>query len=152
MSESGFDLGLDDPGQAGVYFATNDDLRTIGMAARDAGLLARHIDLRGCKTKATLLLRLCSALDTPTGSGRNWDALSDQLRDLAWLPAEGYALLFDDASDLRDADDRSFDTLLDILQEAATEWSGRGVPFWAFLALADNELDGADQAAGLRAP
>ncbi|MDI1253596.1 barstar family protein [Thermomonas sp.] len=141
MSESGFDLGLDDPGQAGVYFATNEDLRTIGMAARDAGLLARSIDLRGCKTKATLLLRMSSALDTPTGSGRNWDALSDQLRDMAWLPAAGYALLFDDASDLRNADEASFDTLLDILQEAATDWAQREVPFWAFLALAEDEFE-----------
>lgn len=144
MSESGFDLGLDDPSQAGVYFTTNDDLRTIGMAARDAGLLVRSIDLRGCKTKATLLLRLTSALDSPAGTGRNWDALSDQLRDLAWLPAPGYALLFDDASDLRVTDAASFDTLLDILQEASTEWIGRDIPFWVFLALAEGEVEQTD--------
>lgn len=141
MSDSGFDLGLDDPSKAGVYFATNEDLRTIGMAARDAGLLVRSIDLRGSKSKATLLMRLSIALDSPTGSGRNWDALSDQLRDLSWLSAPGYALLFDDASDLRDADEPSFDTLLDILQEAATDWAGRDIPFWAFLALAENEFE-----------
>ena len=144
MSESGFNLGLDDPGKAGVYFATRGDLRTIGMAARDAGLLARSIDLRGCKTKATLLLRVSMALDNPIGSGRNWDALSDQLRDLAWLPAQGYALLFDDAADLRDADETSFDTLLDILQEAATEWAARDIPFWAFLALAEDDFEQVD--------
>lgn len=141
MSESGFDLGLDDPGHAGVYFVTHEDLGTLDMAARDAGLLARSIDLRGCRSKATLLLRMSMALDTPTGSGRNWDALSDQLRDLAWLPAPGYALLFDDASALRDADESSFDTLLDILQEAATDWAQRDIPFWAFLALAEDEFE-----------
>jgi hypothetical protein len=141
MSESGFDLGLDDAGRAGVYFAGSDDLRTIGMAARDAGLLVRTIDLRGCRTKATLLLRLSSALDAPAGSGRNWDALSDQLRDLAWLPAAGYALLFDDANDLRDADEASFDMLLDILQEAASDWARRDVAFWAFLALPEDEFE-----------
>lgn len=141
MSESGFNLGLDDPSKAGVYFATRDDLGTIGMAARDAGLQACNIDLRGCKTKNTLLLRLSIALDNPNGSGRNWDALSDQLRDLSWLPAPGYALLFDDAADLREADEASFDTLLDILQEAATEWAGRDIPFWAFLALAEEEFE-----------
>lgn len=141
MSDSGFDLGLDDASRAGVYFATSEDLDTLAMAARDAGLLARSIDLRGCRTKATLLLRLSSALDAPTGSGRNWDALSDQLRDLGWLPARaGCALLFDDARDLRDADETSFDTLLDILQEASTDWAQRGVPFWAFLALPEDEF------------
>ncbi|MFS8136741.1 MAG: barstar family protein [Thermomonas sp.] len=144
MSESGFDLGLDDPSRAGVYFVTTDDLRTMGMAARDAGLVARSIDLRGCTTKATLLLRMSSALDTPNGSGRNWDALSDQLRDLSWLPAQGYALLFDDASTLRDADEASFDTLLDLLQEAATDWAQRRIPFWAFLALPEAEFEQAE--------
>ncbi len=141
MSESGFDLGLDDPSQAGVFFVTNDDLHTIGVAARDAGLLARRIDLRGCRTKATLLLRMATALDNPTGSGRNWDALSDDLRDLAWLPAEGYAWLFDDASDLRDADEPTFNTLLDILQEASSEWKGRETSFWAFLALPEDQFE-----------
>lgn len=144
MSESGFDLGLDDASGAGVYFVTQDDLRTIGIAARDANLLVRSIDLRGCVTKATLLLRLSSGLDAPIGSGRNWDALSDQLRDLSWLPAQGYALLFDDASALRDADENSFDTLLDLLQEASKEWSLRAIPFWAFLALPEDEFEQAD--------
>jgi RNAse (barnase) inhibitor barstar len=144
MSESGFDPGLDDPSRAGVYFVTSNDLGTMAMAARDAGLLARSIDLRGCKTKATLLLRMSSGLEIPAGSGRNWDALSDQLRDLAWLPASGYALLFDDASDLRDADEASFDTLLDILHEAATDWAQRAMPFWAFLAFPESEFERAD--------
>jgi RNAse (barnase) inhibitor barstar len=137
MSESGFDLGLDDPSRAGVYFVTSNDLGTMAMAARDA-------DLRGCKTKATLLLRMSIGLEIPAGSGRNWDALSDQLRDLAWLPASGYALLFDDASDLRDADEASFDTLLDILHEAATDWARRAMPFWAFLAFPESEFERAD--------
>ena len=115
MSDSGFDLGLDDPARAGVFFVTADDIATLDMATRDAGLLARRIDLRGCANKPTLLLRLATGLDFPAGSGRNWDAASDRLRDLSWLPAPGYALLFEAASGLRDADESSFDTLLDVL-------------------------------------
>lgn len=141
MTDSGFNLGLGDPRQAGVFFATGDDLPALDVAARDAGLQVRRIDLHACNGKQTLLLRLASALDAPTGSGRNWDALSDQLRDLSWLPAPGYALLFDDANQLRDADEASFETLLDVLDEAAREWSSRDVPFWAFLALQGPEFD-----------
>ncbi|MEO5628141.1 MAG: barstar family protein [Thermomonas sp.] len=144
MSDSGFDLGLDDPSRAGVYFVTGDDIDTLDMATRDAGLLTRRIDLRGCRTKATLMLRMSSALETPAGSGRNWDALSDQLRDFSWLPAQGYALLFDDASDLRNGHEASFDTLLDILQEAAADWARRDIPFWAFLALPEDEFEQAN--------
>ncbi len=135
MSESGFELGLDDAARAGVYFVTEEDIATLGMAARDAGLLSRRIDLRECTGKAPLVLRIALALDFPSGGGRNWDALGDRLRDLDWLPATGYALLFEGAADLRDAAETDFDTLLDVLEEAARDWAAREVPFWVFLAL-----------------
>ena len=144
MSDSGFDPGLADPARAGVFFVTEDDLGPLAAVGRDAGLLARRIDLRGCTGKAILMLRLASALDFPAGSGRNWDALSDQLRDLSWLPAQGYALLFDAASDLRDGDETSFDTLLEVLDEAAQAWADEDVPFWAFLALPEDEFEQTD--------
>ena len=143
MSDSGFDLGLADPARAGVFFVTSDDIGTLAMAARDAGLLARRIDLRDCRNKATLLLRMATALDFPTGSGRNWDALADRLHDLEWLPAAGYALLFEDAADLRDSDEVSFDTLLELLDEAVHVWGQRNIPFWTFLALPDTDFEGA---------
>lgn len=143
MTDSGFDLGLDDATRAGVFFVTADDLATLDMASRDAGLLARRIDLRGCGNKATLMLRLATALDFPAGSGRNWDATSDRLRDLSWLPAPGgYALLFEAAHDMRDADETSFDTLLDVLDEAVADWARRGIPFWALLALPEADFTG----------
>ena len=144
MTESGIDFGLDDASRAGVFFVTGEDIATLDMAARDAGLLARRIDLRGCTGKAILMLRLASALDFPAGSGRNWDALADRLRDLSWLPAEGYALLFEGAADVRDADETSFETLLDLLDEASSGWRARGVAFWAFLALPDEDFVDAD--------
>lgn len=141
MSDSGFNLGLDDPAQSGVYFVTSPDLDTVDVAARDAGLLVRRIDLGGCSSKATLMLRIGSALDFPSGSGRNWDALTDRLRDLSWLQANGYALLFDAAGDLRDADEGDFDTLLEILEDTANDWAGSEVPFWAFLALPEDAFE-----------
>jgi len=144
VTDSGFDLGLDDAARAGVFFVTSDDIATLDMASRDAGLLSRRIDLRGCADKATLMLRLATALDFPAGSGRNWDAASDRLRDLSWLPAPGYALLFDAAAELRDADETSFDTLLEILDEAVSDWARREIPFWAFLALPEDEFEQAE--------
>ena len=141
MIGSGFDIGLDDPQQSGVFFVTADDIGSLGMAARDAGLDVVRVDLQGCTDKATLLLRIANALDVPAGQGRNWDALADQLRDLSWRPSPGHVLLFDEAHGLRDADEASFDTLLDILSDAAAEWSAQELPFWAFLALPEDEFD-----------
>lgn len=147
MTESGLDLGLSDPTRAGVYFVTSDDLDSLGMAARDAGLQVRRIDLAGCDDKPTLLLRIATALDFPGTFGRNWDALSDNLRDLEWMPGNGYALLFDQAGELRDVEEADFDTLLDILDEASMDWTARALPFWAFLALPQSAFDEMDAAA-----
>ncbi len=140
MTESGFDPGLDDPDKAGVFFVAAGDLATLGAAAHDAGLVPRHIDLMGCANKATMLLRISVAMDFPHTSGRNWDALSDRLRDLQWLQAQGYVLLFDGAGDMHEVDENSFDMLISVLDEASSSWASRGVPFWAFLALRDEDF------------
>ncbi len=137
MSDSGFDMGLEDASQAGVYGVGNGDLGGLAAAARDASLKVLRVDLDGCTDKRTLLMRIGTQLDFPPGWGRNWDALSDGLRDLSWLPANGYALLFSDADDLRQASSGDFDTLLDILSEAAIRWAEDKVPFWAFMELRD---------------
>ena len=144
MTETSFTLDLGDPMRAGVFFVTSDDIAILIEIARAAGLLARHVDLRGCTDKATLLARMAGALDIPDDRGRNWDALSDALRDLAWLPAPGYALMVDDAHDLRNADEAGFDTLLALLDEASAEWATQEIPFWAFLALPEEEFEDAD--------
>ncbi|HYM86728.1 MAG TPA: barstar family protein [Pseudoxanthomonas sp.] len=140
MTESGFDLGLGDPARAGIFFVTGEDLGMLAAAAHDAGLLPCPIDLMGCGNKPTLLLRIAVAMDFPTTSSRNWDALSDSLRDLNWMPADGYVLLFDGAGELHHADEEGFDTLVSILDEANTAWAARGVPFWAFLALRERDF------------
>ena len=67
------------------------------------------------------------------GFGGNWDALSDNLRDLQWLPANGYALFLADVDTLRASTQKDFDTLLDVMDEASRDWVGRDVPFWVFL-------------------
>ena len=140
MTQSGFDLGLDDPTRAGVFFVTSEDLDVLAAGAHDAGLRPCHIDLMGCSNKATLLLRIAVAMDFPNTSSRNWDALSDSLRDLDWRPADGYVLLFEGAGELHHADEADFDTLISILDEANQAWRARGVPFWAFLALRERDF------------
>lgn len=140
MNDDDFALALDDPRQAGVFFVTADDLTVLAATAQDADLLVRQIDLAGCEGKEPLLQRIAEALETPAEQGRNWDALGDQLRDLSWLPAQGYALLFAHADALRDAGEAAFDVLLDILDETTVDWQERNRPFWAFLALPDEDF------------
>ncbi|MCC8361837.1 barstar family protein [Lysobacter sp. A6] len=145
-SDSGWELGLADADNAGVYFVTMEDLDTLGVAARDAGLQVRRIDLGGAD-KHQLLLRISTALDFPNTFGRNWDALSDSLRDLSWLPKAGFALLFENGGALHQAEGEDFDSLLEILEESAQDWAEREVPFWSFIALPESVFDEIDQQA-----
>ena len=133
-------LGLDDAAQAGLFFVTEDDLTTLADAANASKLLLRIIDLSSCQDKSHLLHLLADALALPPEQGRNWDALNDQLRDLSWLPAPAYVLLFSHAEILRDADEASFDTLLDILDTVSADWQAQEVAFWAFLALPESDF------------
>jgi len=141
MNHDGFEMGLHDINNAGVYAIGNDDAGPLSAAMRDAGLRVVQIDLDGCRDKRMLLMRIATRLDFPSGFGGNWDALTDSLRDLAWLPANGYALFFTDADALRAQAATDFDTLLDVLDQACGFWSESNVPFWAFVALQDADVD-----------
>jgi len=137
MSQDAFGLGLHDINNAGVYAIAEGDEAALAAAMRDAGLQVRRLDLQGVADKRTLLARLSAQLDFPTGFGGNWDALADNLRDLQWLRSEtGHALFFDRIDALRAQDSKSFDTLLDILDETSQFWRGQDVPMWVFLSAA----------------
>jgi len=81
------------------------------------------------------------SLELPASFGDNWDALADCLRDLRWMPAWGYVLLFEHADELRSAAEADFDILLGILDDAATFSGEHEVPWFAFLALPDDAVE-----------
>jgi len=134
MSHDDFGLGLHDLNNAGVYAIGSGDEMALAAAMRNAGLRVARVDLHGVADKRTLLARLAAQLDFPPGSGGNWDALADNLRDLGWLPAPtGHALFLDQVDALRGQDEATFNTLLDVLDEACRYWVGQDTPFWVFL-------------------
>ncbi|MFV2020540.1 barstar family protein [Micromonospora sp. LOL_023] len=81
----------------------------------------------------------------PSYFGWNWDALSDCLRDLHWLPADGYLVIVDNAPQLLPDSAPDQRTLFRVLAHAVRHWSGAGgrpegrsVPFTVLL-LCDHE-------------
>ena len=132
-----FDPNLTQPTQSGIYFVGSDDLARLAKTAARDELRVCRTDLSGCQSKHELLRRLSVSLELPPTFGDNWDALADSLRDLRWIPAWGYVLLFDHADDLRRSSEADFDILLGILDDAATFASDNDMPWFAFLALPD---------------
>jgi RNAse (barnase) inhibitor barstar len=141
MSAHGFDLDLTKPTQSGVYFVGVDDLDRLARAAARDELRVCRIDLAGCHDKNELLQRLAVSLQLPPTFGHNWDALADCLRDLGWMPAWGYVLLFEHVGELRLTAEADFNILLGILDDAATFGNDNDRPWFAFLALPDSAFD-----------
>jgi len=134
-------LLLVDAGQAGAFFLTERDLVPLKSAAREAGLHAVTLDLAGCDDKAGLLRRVASAFEFPDDFGHNWDALEDCLRDLGWIEAPGYVLDITHSEGLRVASGDDYATFVSILEDSSDQWRERGLPFWAFIALPDDDFE-----------
>ena len=93
-----------------------------------------------------------TAFDFPQYFGWNWDALSDCLRDLNWLPASAYLVLIVAAGDLVAADPERRTTLFGILRRAGAEWAnpltatgGRAVPFKVVLLTENDQVEALEQ-------
>ncbi|RDI98233.1 barnase inhibitor [Dyella solisilvae] len=139
-----FDLDFGDPEHGGIFFVTSEDLDPLGDAAGMQGLRVCRVSLADYTDRELLFDRLTMALRLPAEFGRNWDALADSVRDLSWLKSPGYTLLFDQAQDMRDANEEDFDTLLDILEEAVDYWQDAESPFFVFFALPESAFDDTD--------
>lgn len=68
---------------------------------------------------AELFSALESGLHLPGYFGRNWDALSDSLRDLHWIKERTVVLLHNDLPNLGPVDMTHY---LSVLAEAAADW------------------------------
>jgi hypothetical protein len=101
------------------------------LAARTAAsnVVLVTVDGSAIESKAELLRALATALDFPPYFGRNWDALADCLTDLAWLPAVGKVILFDNPAPLIRRAPATWVTAATIFAEAADYWGGKGQQF-----------------------
>ncbi len=139
-----FDLDFGDASHGGIFFVTSEDLDPLADAAGMQGLRVCRVNLAEYRDREGLFDQLTAVLRLPADFGRNWDALADSLRDLSWLKAPGYILLFDRAESMRDSNEEDFDALLDILEEAVDFWQDAGSPFFVFFALPESAFDETD--------
>ncbi len=117
-----------DPANAGVYRASADESRTALAAAYAQRFTTAAMELGGAD-KATVLDAFASALRFPEWFGSNWDGLADCLMDLSWIEAPGYLLVLRPEPDIATHLGEEFQTLVEILEEAADFWKEQGRPF-----------------------
>ena len=97
-----------------------DEVRT---AAKD--IPCTVIALKGIRGRNQLLKAMARSLGFPQTFGSNWDALTDFLQDLSWLPDRGHVLELAGLSDFAAAAPHDLALLLEILGAAAGYWRQR---------------------------
>jgi hypothetical protein len=106
---------------------------SIAQSAARRGWRCFYLDGRQIGDKRALMAAAARALELPSYFGHNWDALEECLNDLAWAPAAGYLLLYDDAAQLARAEPEDWATLHAILADAVAAWAARGTPMYVLL-------------------
>ena len=118
---------------SGVYKvkqATGSDIKT---AAQVSGLEFALVDLSGVTGKIAFLKKTAAALGFPAYFGMNWDAFSECLTDMAWRPATGYVILFDNYGPFARKAPADARVARRIFDSSAQYWEQRKVPFFIVL-------------------
>jgi RNAse (barnase) inhibitor barstar len=119
--------------EAGVH-EWNGAPDPIRAAAAAAKLKYATVDLHGVGGKSDLLSALGKGLKLPEHFGDNWDALADCLEDSDWLGGHGMAIVLRHTNQYGKSYRADWETLSEILGEAAEYWQERHKPFWVFVA------------------
>jgi RNAse (barnase) inhibitor barstar len=122
--------------EAGIY-TLNCPLTMLEANVALSGLALLEVNLSGVSGKGALLASLAQVLQAPDWFGHNWDALTDVLGDLSWLPAEGYVLLLRNGGERLGLSEADFAIVTEIFEETVKYWKTQHKPFWVFFA---NEL------------
>jgi hypothetical protein len=132
--------GIGDPVPAaiagGVHrLRSKEPTSAVAEGLERAGWSVRVVDLAEAADKAAIMERFVDGLALPAWFGRNWDALSDSLRDLGWWTAgwRGRVIVVRGAgrTDMGTAADR--ETLAEILEEATASWVETTTPLVVLL-------------------
>ena len=123
--------------RSGVYCAPAQ-VGALQKAAGNAGLAWIDLPLQAVSNKKQFLAVCAKQLKLPPYFGGNWDALADCVRDFSWISGKGYVLHITGHEKFAIAVPDDYQTVLDVLREAADYWKGKGTPF---LVLVDGAKD-----------
>ena len=118
----------------GFYrFSSRAQPGNLARQLEAAGWRLFHLQGAHIEDKASFLQASARAMHFPAYFGQNWDAFEESINDLAWAPAPGYVLLFDDVARFASQSPEQWATAYDILHGAITRWQQNGVPMIVLL-------------------
>jgi RNAse (barnase) inhibitor barstar len=114
---------LTDTKASGVYLtATTFSAEDLQKSCTKHSLMLFHFKKKAIRTKAQFLDYCAKILDFPYYFGRNWDALEDCLKDMEWIKAKGFVILYEQFGEFAENSPDEFDQALDIFKEVSEYW------------------------------
>ena len=140
MSVLWFDGLLAQTADAGVYFLPDADVDELLEAAAVNTFPCVRVNLRGCRDREDLMLRLAGVLALPPHRLEDWAELPRAIAEAA-PGATGLVLLVEHSEELRAHSREEFKLAMEALQAASAEWARAGRPLWSFIVLDEAEFD-----------
>jgi RNAse (barnase) inhibitor barstar len=133
----------------GIVVLSATDTGTLAELAPPQGLLAvARIDGASATDADGLFDQLSQAFRFPAYFGWNWDALSECLGDLQWLPADRYLVVIEHPKQLLLKDKSERKIFFNILKRASREWAsslgkppGSKISFRTICFVDDGDID-----------
>ncbi|MEZ4618112.1 MAG: barstar family protein [Caldilineaceae bacterium] len=118
----------------GIYRLRSDlNADHIVAPLNKVGWRGFYIEGQIVKSKADFLRMAGATMSFPAYCGPNWDAFDECLRDLSWVRAAGYVLIYDNVWYFPRNDRPAWREARSILADAIDFWGKAGVPFYVFL-------------------
>lgn len=121
--------------QPGVFVVESPPIASrIVRQAEAAGFFVAQINGSVAETRTAFLNQTARLLQFPDYFGHNWDAFDECIRDLEWLPASGYVIIWDHFERFAELEQEDWKIALSILERAVDYWRQAGTPMFVFLA------------------
>jgi hypothetical protein len=141
MSVLWFDGLLAQTADAGVYFLPDADVDELLEAAAVNTFPCMRVNLRGCRDRADLMLRLAGVLALPPHRLEAWSELPRAIAEARPAGAPGLVLLLEHSEELRASAREEFKLAMEALQAASAEWARQDRPLWSFIVVDEPEFE-----------
>lgn len=110
------------------------NISLIQELSKEFGYKLFYLNGEELKNKKDLFTTFALVLEFPEYFGNNWDALTDCLRDLEWLPTyKGYILIYKNPELFAWNAPSDFETFLEIVNTVSKYWSDQKIKFLLIL-------------------
>ena len=120
------------PEQSGVFLISRA-LPIVRKVAQRVECAWLEVNLSLVRDKAGFLAACARDLGFPAHFGATWDAFSDCINDLAWAPAAGYVIVFENVARFAQHAPEEAATAVEIMRAAADAWRLRHKTFVVLL-------------------